>query len=86
MPRDLLLSGVLGFATGGAGTYALHRALWKTSDAQATRIEALIQAHLRPVATSSDKNAARATSALHQPVRRVRARARLPRAWHAALS
>lgn len=41
MARDLLLSGLLGASVGGAGTYALHRALWKTSDQQAQRIEAL---------------------------------------------
>lgn len=41
MLRDLLLSGVLGAGCAGVGTYVLHRTLWKSSNAQAKRIEAL---------------------------------------------
>lgn len=43
MGRELLLSGLAGVATGSTGTYLLHRALWKSSDDQARRIEGLLR-------------------------------------------
>jgi tetrahydromethanopterin S-methyltransferase subunit D len=59
MIRDLMLSGVLGAATGGLGTYVLHRALWKASDQQARRIEALLPAG----SVAADEASSGATSA-----------------------
>jgi hypothetical protein len=61
MVRDVLLSGVLGAASGGAGTYMLHRALWKSSDEQACRIETLLPGD--PASVSSRSRAAAAATA-----------------------
>jgi hypothetical protein len=40
--RNILLSAVLGLASAGAGTYVVHRAVWKSSEEQARRIEKLL--------------------------------------------
>lgn len=71
MARDTLLACLLGFASGGVGTYALHRAVWKTSDAQARRIEALIPGHTQAAAEAA-KNKAIADARAEAAVRAMR--------------
>lgn len=72
MARDTLLAGLLGFASAGVGTYALHRALWKTADSQAASVEALIPGRIEEMAASARRKAeadARAEKAVRAPVR-----------------
>lgn len=57
MARDTLLAGLLGFASAGVGTYALHRALWKTADERAASIEALIPGHIEKTAAAARQKA-----------------------------
>jgi hypothetical protein len=70
MAREGLVACALGFATGGVGTYALHRALWKCADAQARAIEALLPAEVRARSAAEDAAVAAARTRAEKMVRR----------------
>lgn len=58
--RDVLLSGTAGFLFSCAGGFIVHRTLWKSADAHARQLDALV---------GNDANGATSTSPLRRQVR-----------------